>query len=78
MPPAERHWLPGGTMVGIDGYLQAFIRDVNRQKTDDAIGVLISNCTPCIGDPGSPPSPGDNSISAPAEPSVLVRMVRTG
>ncbi len=70
---------PGGTVVGIDGYLQVFIQDANHANNEDIVDMVILNGIPCTGDPGSPSSPGggDNDLNAPAGSPVPIRLIRT-
>lgn len=68
---------PGGSVVGIVGYLQVFIEDVVHNGNDNHVDVVILNASPCTNYnvSGSPPS--SSTVSSSAGSPIAVRLIRT-
>jgi|SRR5690348_1904621 len=64
---------PGGTQVQIVGYMQAFIKDIVHQGTDDYLDVVILNISSC----GASSSGSSNTVVASAGSPVPIRLIRT-
>jgi Putative Flp pilus-assembly TadE/G-like len=69
---------PGGTTVGIDGYLQVFIEDANHVGTEDVVDMVILNAISCGGATGGGGSSGGSSGGGSGGGSpVPIRLIRT-
>lgn len=70
---------PGGSVVGIVGYLQVFIQDVVHNGNDNHIDVVILNSATCGSDPANTNSSSNTSgtvIGAAGSP-ISIRLIRT-
>jgi Putative Flp pilus-assembly TadE/G-like len=71
---------PGGTQVGIDGYMQVFIQDANHVGTEDVVDMVILNAIPCDGasvSGGGGGSSGGGSGGGSGGSPVPIRLIRT-
>jgi Putative Flp pilus-assembly TadE/G-like len=70
---------PGGSTVGIDGYLQVFIQDANHSGQNDMVDMVIINAIPCGGGSGggSGGSTGGGTGGGSAGSPVPIRLIRT-
>ncbi|HEX5411702.1 MAG TPA: pilus assembly protein TadG-related protein [Terriglobia bacterium] len=68
---------PGGSTVGIDGYLQVFIQDANHQGTDDIVDMIILNAFPCGGASGGGGGAAGGGSGGAAGSPVPIRLIRT-
>ena len=68
---------PGGSTVGIDGYLQVFIQDATHTGTDDSVDAIILNAFTCGGASGSGGASGGGPGSGSPGSTVPVRLIRT-
>ena len=69
---------PGGTTVGIDGYLQVFIKDAIHTGTDDIVDMVILNAITCSGATGGGGGGGGSSGGGSGGGSAVpIRLIRT-
>ncbi|HET7215932.1 MAG TPA: pilus assembly protein TadG-related protein [Terriglobia bacterium] len=68
---------PGGSTVGIDGYLQVFIQDASHTGTDDTVDAIILNAFTCGGASGSGGASAGGPGSGSPGSTVPVRLIRT-